>query len=59
MNLGPSVRLNEHFNASLNLQLNDVSLSTGSFVAKLLTAYVNYSFINRAVITKMTCLMAF
>jgi len=38
------VRLNEHFNAAVNLQINDVSLSTGSFVSRLLTAYVNYSF---------------
>ena len=44
---GPVLRLNEHFNASLNLQVNDVSLSTGSFVSKLLTAYVNYNFNTR------------
>jgi hypothetical protein len=41
---GPSVRLNENFNASLNLQINDIVLSTGSFVSKLLTARVNYNF---------------
>ena len=38
------MRLNEHFNASLNLQINDISLSTGSFVSKLLTTRVNYNF---------------
>ena len=41
---GPSVRLNEHFNASVNLQINDIALSTGSFVSKLLTTRVNYNF---------------
>jgi hypothetical protein len=41
---GPSVRVNEHFNASLNLQINDISLSTGAFVSKLLTTRVNYNF---------------
>ena len=41
---GPSVRLNENFNASLNLQINDIVVSTGSFVSKLLTTRVNYNF---------------
>jgi len=41
---GPSVRLNEHFNASVNLAINDIALSTGSFVSKLLTTRVNYNF---------------
>jgi hypothetical protein len=43
-NVGPSVRLNENFNASVNLQINDIALSTGSFVSKLLTTRVNYNF---------------
>ena len=42
--LGPSVRLNENFNASVNLQINDIELSTGAFVSKLLTTRVNYNF---------------
>jgi hypothetical protein len=42
--LGPVVRLNENFNAAVNLQVNDISLSTGSFVTKLLTTRVNYNF---------------
>ena len=37
-------RLNENFNASFNLQINDIELSTGAFVSKLLTTRVNYSF---------------
>ena len=41
---GPSLRLNENFNASLNLQINDIELSTGAFVSKLLTTRVNYNF---------------
>jgi len=42
--LGPQLRVNEHFNASGTLQINDITMPTGSFVAKLLTARVNYSF---------------
>ncbi len=41
---GPSIRLNEHFNASFNLQVNDISVSSGQFVSKLLTSRVNYNF---------------
>ena len=41
--IGPSLRLNENFNASVNLQINDVELSTGAFVTKLLTTRVNYN----------------
>jgi len=43
-NLGPSVRINENFNAAVNLQLNDIELSTGAFVSKLVTGRVNYNF---------------
>jgi Domain of unknown function (DUF5916)/Carbohydrate family 9 binding domain-like len=41
--IGPSLRLNENFNASVSLQINDVELSTGAFVTKLLTTRVNYN----------------
>jgi len=44
VSVGPSVRFDETFNASVNLQLNDISLSTGSFVTKLVTTRVNYNF---------------
>jgi hypothetical protein len=40
---GPSIRLNKNFNASVNLQINDVELSTGAFVSKLLTTRINYN----------------
>ena len=40
---GPSFRLNAKFNAAFNLQINDVTLSTGAFVTKLLTTRVNYN----------------
>ena len=43
-NIGPSLRLSENFNASLSLQLNDISVSTGAFLSKLLTTRVNYNF---------------
>ena len=42
--LGPSIRVNENFNASVNVQINDISLSTGEFVTKLLTTRLNYNF---------------
>jgi hypothetical protein len=41
---GPSVRLNENFNASVNLQINDIELPMGAYVSKLLTTRVNYNF---------------
>ncbi len=42
--VGPSVRLNENLNASVNVQINDISLSGGEFVTKLLTTRLNYNF---------------
>jgi hypothetical protein len=42
--VGPSLRLNENLNASVNLQINDVDLPTGSFMTRLLTTRVNYNF---------------
>ena len=44
LTFGPSIRLNENFNASVNLQLNDIELSTGAFLSKLVTTRVNYNF---------------
>jgi hypothetical protein len=41
---GPSVRVNENLNASVGLQINDITLPTGSFVSKLITTRVNYNF---------------
>lgn len=45
--VGPQVRLNEHFNAAVNVQIQDVALSTGSFVSTLVTSRVNYNFNTR------------
>jgi hypothetical protein len=42
--LGPSFRLNEDFNAAVNMQIQDVELSTGSYVTTLITGRVNYNF---------------
>jgi uncharacterized protein DUF5916/cellulose/xylan binding protein with CBM9 domain len=42
--IGPSFRVSEHLNASVNLQLNDIELTTGSFVSKLVSSRVNYNF---------------
>jgi hypothetical protein len=41
--LAPTVRLNEHFNASVSLQINDIDLPAASYVSKLIAARVNYS----------------
>jgi hypothetical protein len=41
---GPTIRPSERFNASVNLQVNDISLSTGAFVSKLVTSRVNFNF---------------
>src|SRR4029453_13593443 len=45
--LSPTLRLNENFNASVGLQINDVSVPDGAFVSKLLTTRVNYNFTTR------------
>jgi hypothetical protein len=42
--IGPNLKINEDFNASVNFQLNDISLSTGDFTTKLVTTRVNYNF---------------
>lgn len=41
---GPTIRPNEKLNTSVSLQINDISLSTGSVVTKLVTGRVNYNF---------------
>ena len=47
VSFGPAIRLNEKLNASVNLQLNDIELSTGAFLSKLMTTRVNYNFNTR------------
>jgi hypothetical protein len=42
--IGPVIRVNEKFNGSVNLQINDIELTGGSFVSKLVTSRVNYNF---------------
>ena len=42
--VSPTVRLNEHFNVAMGVQINDVTLSTGDFVSTLITGRVNYNF---------------
>ena len=39
----PAVRLNEHLNASVSLQINDIALPQTSYVSKLIATRVNYS----------------
>jgi hypothetical protein len=42
--VGPAGRVNEHFNMAVNVQVNDITLSTGAFVSTLVTSRVNYNF---------------
>ncbi len=42
--VGGTYRMNEHLNVSLSDSINDIDLSSGSFVTNLLTARVNYYF---------------
>jgi hypothetical protein len=44
---GPSVRLSEHFNVTVNMQINDIDLTAASYVSKLVTSRVNYNFNTR------------
>ena len=41
---GPTFRPNEKFNASLTMQLNDISLPNASYLSTLTTSRVNYNF---------------
>ena len=41
---GATYRMNEHLNLSLSDQINDIDLSSGSFVTHLITGRVNYYF---------------
>jgi len=45
--IAPTVRLNEHFNASVSLQINDIDLPVASYVSTLIATRVNYSFNTR------------
>jgi hypothetical protein len=45
--IAPTLRLNEHFNASLSVQINDIDLPVASYVSKLVATRVNYSFNTR------------
>lgn len=40
----PTIRLNEHLNASVGLQINDINLPQVSYVSKLVATRVNYAF---------------
>lgn len=42
--VGGTFRLNQHLNLSLSDQINDIELSTGSYVTHLVTGRVNYYF---------------
>ncbi|MGH9346464.1 MAG: DUF5916 domain-containing protein [Vicinamibacterales bacterium] len=42
--IGPTIRPNEKFNASVSLQINDIELAEGAFVSTLVTSRLNYNF---------------
>ncbi len=44
---GPTLRVNEHLNATVSLQVNDIDLSMGSYISTLVTSRVNYNFNTR------------
>lgn len=44
---GPSVHVNERLSASLNLQINDISLPAVSYVSTLVATRINYNFNTR------------
>ena len=39
----PTVRVNEHLNASVSLQINDINLPNAAYVSKLIATRLNYS----------------
>ena len=45
--IAPALRLNEHFNASVSLQINDIDLPVASYVSTLVATRLNYSFNTR------------
>jgi hypothetical protein len=45
--VGPTVRINEQFNAGVNVQFNDIDVSAGSFLSTLVTGRLNYNFNTR------------
>ena len=45
--IAPTVRVNEHFNGSVSLQINDISLPAAAYVSTLVATRANYSFNTR------------
>ena len=43
----PTFKVNEHFNASVGIQINDIDLPVASYVSKLVNTRVNYNFNTR------------
>ncbi len=41
--VGPTIRVNEHFNASVSLQVNDIDLPDASYISTLIATRVNYA----------------
>jgi hypothetical protein len=45
--VGPTLRVNEQFNAGVSVQINDIEVSSGAFVSTLVTGRANYNFNTR------------
>jgi uncharacterized protein DUF5916/cellulose/xylan binding protein with CBM9 domain len=50
---GPSVHINEKLSASLNLQINNITLPTASYVSTLATTRINYNFNTKVFLTAL------
>ena len=51
--IAPVVRFNEHFNASVGLQVNDIELPVASYVSTLVATRLNYSINTRLFINAL------
>jgi hypothetical protein len=51
--VGPTLRVNEQFNAGVGVQVNDIDVSAGSFVSTLVTGRVNYNFNTRTFVNAL------
>jgi hypothetical protein len=51
--IAPTVRVNEHFNASVSLQINDIDLPVASYTSTLVGARVNYNLNTRVFVNAL------
>jgi hypothetical protein len=51
--VAPAFRLNEHFNGSVSLQINDIDLPSASYVSTLIATRANYSLNTRVFVNAL------